>query len=245
VRVVPNLYPIVGPTGDGVTGAHEVVVFSPDHAASFGRLEDDKAVEVLTVLRERVRHHLAAGAASVSAFVNHGRAAGASIAHPHGQVVALDAVPPGVAERLARFEAAETDLVTAELTAAEGAGLVVQDGPAPVWLPPGHPTAYAQRIAARASRSGFDEAPDDEIAAVALAARDAVARLDAALGAPAYNLVVHSAPPAHRGAWFHWHCELVPRRTVIAGFELDTGIFVNPVPPEQAAPLLREVAVAR
>ncbi len=240
VRVVPNLYPIVGPTGDGITGAHEVVILSPDHAASFGRLDDDQAVEVLTVLRDRVRHHLEAGAASVSAFVNHGRAAGASIAHPHAQVVALDAVPPGVTARLARFEAAEADLVSAELAHAHAAELVVLDGDAPAWTPPGSPTAYRLRIAARASRSGFDEAPDDEIARVALTTRDALARVDAALGGSAYNLTIHTAPPADRGAWFHWYCDLVPRTTVIAGFELDAGIFVNPVAPEQAAALLRD-----
>lgn len=242
VRVVPNLYPIVGPTGDGITGAHEVVVLSPDHRASFGRLTDDQAVEVMTVLRDRVRHHLDAGAASVSAFVNHGRAAGASIAHPHAQVVALDTVPPGVRDRLARFDAAEADLVAQELAAAEGAGLVLQGGDVAVWLPPGFPTAYGQRIAHHAARSGFDEATDAEIAAVALAARDAIARVDAALGGPAYNLAIHTAPPVDRGAWFHWHCELVPRTTVLAGFELDTGIFVNPVSAEQAAALLRGVA---
>jgi UDPglucose--hexose-1-phosphate uridylyltransferase len=239
VRVVPNLYPIVGPTGDGVTGAHEVVVLSPDHGATLGRLEPDQAAEVLTVLRDRVRHHLDAGAASVSAFVNHGRAAGASIAHPHAQVVALDAVPPGVRARLRRFAAAEADLVTRDLECAEASGLVVVDGPACAWTPPGSPTPYFQRVASRAARSGFDEAPDSEIADVAGTLCDAVRRVDAVLGAPAYNIVVHTAPPAERGPWFHWHCDVVPRTTVLAGFELDTGVFVNPVAPEQAAPALR------
>jgi UDPglucose--hexose-1-phosphate uridylyltransferase len=239
VRVVPNLYPIVGPTGDGISGAHEVVILSPDHHASFGRLDDEQAVEVLTVMRERVRHHLDAGAAYVSAFVNHGRAAGASIAHPHAQIVALDQVPPGVRARLDRFEAAEADLVARELAACEAAGQLLVEGDAPAWAPPAFATAYGLRVAPRAARSGFDEAPDTEIHAVALAVRDALARIDGALGSPAYNVTIHTAPPIERGAWFHWHCELVPRTTVIAGFELDTGIFVNPVAPEQGSARLR------
>jgi len=238
-RVVPNLYPIVGPTGAGVTGAHEVVILSPDHHASFGRLRPAQATEVLTVLRDRARHHLDAGAAQVSAFVNHRRAAGASIAHPHAQLVALDAVAPDVQARGRRFDAAERDLVADDLARAESGDLVVLDGDAPGWTPFGAPTAYRMRVAARAARSRFDEAPDDEIAAVATTVRDAVGRIDAALGAPAYNIVVHTAPPSDPGAWFHWHCDVVPRTTVIAGFELDTGIYVNPVAPEQAAVVLR------
>lgn len=241
IRVVPNLYPIVGPTGDGITGAHEVAILSPDHHASFGRLRTEQAVEVLTVLRDRVRHHLDAGAAHVSAFVNHRRGAGASIAHPHAQLVALDAVPPGVRERGHRFDSAERDLAMDDLAGAERAGLVILDGEAPAWAPFGAPTAYRLRVAARAARSRFDEAPDDEVAVVAASVRDAVGRIDAGLGAPAYNIVIHTAPPSDPGAWFHWHCEVIPRTTVIAGFELDTGIFVNPVASEEAAALLRAV----
>ncbi len=121
VRVVPNLYPIVSdasgdasPTAPGsepATGAHEVVILSPDHHGSFGRLDDAAATEALTVIRDRVRFHLDSGRAYVQAFVNQGKAAGASIAHPHAQIVALDFVPPAVDAALDRF--ATTDLVAA------------------------------------------------------------------------------------------------------------------------------------
>ncbi|HEX5585709.1 MAG TPA: hypothetical protein VFZ17_00235, partial [Acidimicrobiia bacterium] len=108
VRVVPNLYPIVGGpgAGPGATGAHEVVVLGPDHRRSFGGLDDDQAVEVLQVLRDRAAAHLRDGHAYVVALVNHRRAAGASIAHPHAQVVALDFVPPEAQAAGARATAA-------------------------------------------------------------------------------------------------------------------------------------------
>ena len=130
VRVVPNLYPIVAPAEPDApetthhaqggmvtqaTGAHEVVILSPNHQASFGRLDDTGAIEVLTVIRDRVRHHLEAGHSYVQAFVNQGRAAGASIAHPHAQLVALDLVPPEVENGLERVLSARTDLVAREL----------------------------------------------------------------------------------------------------------------------------------
>ena len=80
---------------------------------------------------------------------------------------------------------------------------------------------------------------DEEIAAVALATRDALARLARALDDPPYNVVVHSAPPS--ATTFHWYVEITPRLSVIAGFEQATGLFVNTVDPAQAARVLNAV----
>ena len=60
-------------------------------------------------------------------------------------------------------------------------------------------------------------------------------------GSPSYNLMLHTAPVGHgRSAHYHWHLELLPRAVGIAGYELATGVFVNPVAPEVAADALRE-----
>lgn len=255
VRVVPNLYPIVSAadaasaadasnaTGSStITGAHEVVILSPDHHASFGLLSDDAATEVLTVIRDRVRHHLAAGRAYVQAFVNQGKAAGASIAHPHAQIVALDLVPLAVEAELERF--ATTDLVARELAGARRDGLAFLDGPAPAWCPFAAPTPYGMRVAHRSTRARIDEATDAEIRVVAIGLRDALVALHKLLGDAPYNVVVHTAPPDPRAGEFHWYLDVIPRTTVVAGFEEGTGIFVNPVPPEQAAELLRTAAAS-
>jgi UDPglucose--hexose-1-phosphate uridylyltransferase len=246
VRVVPNLYPIVTPAAAGgaaaATGAHEVVVLSPDDRNSFGKLDDAGAVEVLTVIRDRVRHHLDAGRKYAQAFVNHGRAAGASIAHPHAQLVALDWVPEAVIADVERFRAARTDLVARELVNARRDGLVVVDGPATAWSPAAAASPYALRVAHPSTRARFDEATDAEIGVVAVALRDAVAALHAVLGEPAYNVVVRTAPPDLHPGEFHWFLDVVPRIGVIAGFEMGTGVLVNVVPPEQAAVHLREAA---
>ncbi len=209
VRVVPNLYPIVGPAephdpprtvdfgsehgATAVAGAHEVVVLSPDHDAAFARLDDDAAIEVLAVIRDRVRFHLDAGHAYVQAFVNHGEAAGASIAHPHAQLVALDMVPPAVAASVDRL--ATSDLVARELADARRENLVVLDGPAPAWSPFAAWVPYGLRVAHRSTRARFDEATDAEIRVVALGLRDALARLLDTLGDVPYNVVLRTAPP--------------------------------------------------
>src|SRR5579871_2638922 len=100
VRVVPNKFPIVG---DGVGGAHEVLMLSPAHDADLGRLTVPAATETLTAMRDRAQVHLARGAAHAQLFVNQGKASGASIEHPHAQLVALDFVPPRVQRRIERF----------------------------------------------------------------------------------------------------------------------------------------------
>jgi UDPglucose--hexose-1-phosphate uridylyltransferase len=186
-----------------------------------------------------VRHHLAAGRRYVQVFVNQGRAAGASIAHPHAQLVALDLVPPAVVADVARIVEARTDLVARDLVAARRDGLVVVDGPAVAWAPFASGVPYGMRVAHPSTHARFEQANDAQIGVVARALRDALARLHALLGEPAYNVVVRSAPPDRAVGEFHWHLDVLPRIGVVAGFEEGTGILVNVVPPEQAAAQLR------
>jgi UDPglucose--hexose-1-phosphate uridylyltransferase len=243
VRVVPNLFPVVGgpDAGTGATGAHEVVVLSPAHEASFARLDAQQATEVLTVLRDRARHHLAAGRSFVQVVINHGRAAGASIEHPHAQIVALDLVPPAVAEAVERFEDAGHDLVIADVDRA-GDALSLLDGPVVGWCPPAGGAPYELRLALRSPGSRFDEAGDGDMHPLADATRSVLAHLGAATRDAPYNLVVHTAPPGGRDTSFHWYVEVQTRMAVVAGFEQGTGILVNTVPPELAARELREAA---
>lgn len=241
VRVVPNLYPIVGDedAGPGATGAHEVAVLSPAHGRSFAQLDETQATEVLTVLRDRARHHLREGRAFVQVVINHGAAAGASIEHPHAQLVALDFVPPAVEHAMHRIQAAGADLVIADLERA-GNALRVVDGPAPSWCPHGASTPYEFRIALQAPGARFDDAGDTQIAAVAQTARVTLGELATVLGDVPYNLVVHTAPPGVAPDTFHWYVEVQTRIAVVAGFEQGTGVLVNTTPPELAASRLRE-----
>jgi UDPglucose--hexose-1-phosphate uridylyltransferase len=241
VRVVPNLYPIVGgeDAGPGATGAHEVVVLSPSHDHSFAQLDEDQAAEVLTVLRDRARHHLAAGHVFVQIAINHGRAAGASIEHPHAQVVALDVVPPAVEQAVERFAIAGHDLVVADLDGA-GDDLRVVDGPVTAWCPRAASTPYEVRLARRSEGSRFDQAGDGDVRRFADATRSVLTRLAVATGDAPYNLAVHTAPPGVAPDAFHWYAEVQTRMAVVAGFEQGTGILVNTVAPELAARHLRE-----
>lgn len=228
-RVFPNLYP--------VSDAHEVVVLSPDHYRSFAQLSDDEAVEVMVMCRDRVRALVARMPYAV-ALVNHRRAAGASIAHPHAQVVGLDFVPPQVDDIRRRQEAALVDLVDDDADLARQHELLVDDGDTVAWCPFASISPFQLRIAHRDAGSRFDDAPDDVVAATARAARAVLDRLRGCLGDPPYNLVVHTADIVS-ATWPRWHLEITPRLGVIAGFELATGVLVNTVPPDVAAGELR------
>lgn len=226
LRVVPNKFPIVG---DGVAGAHEVVIFSPAHDADFGALSDLQAADVFFALRDRARFHLAQGCRYVQAFINQGKAAGASIEHPHAQLVALDLVPPRAQVRLDRF---------APAAFATDQDHRVVEGAVVVWCPPASPTPFTVRLALADGGSRFDEAADDEARAVSIVLRDAIASLRRVIGDAAYNVMIETAPRDHAGP-FRWWVDVVPRVTVAAGFELATGLSVNVVAPADAAAALR------
>jgi UDPglucose--hexose-1-phosphate uridylyltransferase len=228
LRVVPNKYPLVG---DGVSGAHEVVIFSGAHDADFGALSDSEAADVMVSLRDRAHFHLGRGCVYPQAFVNQGKPAGASIEHPHAQLVALDFVPPRARVRLDRFSAAAFS---------DDRKYRVDDdqGPVATWCPPASPTPFTLRLALLDGGSRFDEADDDSARAVGTALRRALAAIRNAIGPVAYNAVIETAPRDHTGD-FRWWIDVVPRVTVAAGFEIGTGLTVNTVAPPDAADMLR------
>ncbi|MEZ5170705.1 MAG: hypothetical protein R3A49_08175 [Acidimicrobiia bacterium] len=259
VRVFPNLFPLVESAdasvgrvtadsvgGSTVTGMHEVLVLSPSHRRSFGLLDDDQAAEALLAARTRAAQLPADGASHVQVLVNHGREAGASLPHPHMQIVALDHVPEGVEADMERFAAGADS--------AEGADPVVEaceqaGGPrgvlhgdidgVDVWCPYASVVPYQVRLALRAAGPSFATADDDEVRAASHGLRDALARLGRLLGDPPYNVVLRTAPTDTTR--FHWFVDVLPRLTVQAGFEMATGLAVNIVDPDTAAQELRSV----
>jgi len=236
VRVVPNLYPIVG---DGVAGAHEVIVLSPAHDGQLDRLPPEAATATIRMLRDRAAHHLAAGLVHALPILNQGRSSGASIEHPHAQLITLGFTPPHVEMVLSRFAVAATDIVADAIEMARAGAFVVNDDSAIIWCPPAAPTPFVMRVALPYGRQRFDLATDDEIGVLTGALQDALARLRALLGEVAYNVVVHNAPRDDPRP-FHWWVDIVPRVSVYGGFEIGTGLWVNTRQPEAAAEMLRD-----
>jgi UDPglucose--hexose-1-phosphate uridylyltransferase len=259
VRVIPNKYPAVvlaPPAGRAASvepgaaaiGAHEVIVEAPHHAVDLVQLTVDQATRVLTVYRDRLRHWSRDHALRHALiFKNSGYAAGASLEHVHSQLMALPVVAAAVQAELdaaARHFAAGRSCIFCDWLRdeiADGRRVVSrnQDFAAVCAVAPRQP--YETWLLPADHNAQFESLESADLRRLAEALLDLLGRLAEATAGAAYNLVLHTADfaGAHRQA-YHWHWELIPRITQLAGLELGGGSFICPVAPERAAQRLRE-----
>jgi UDPglucose--hexose-1-phosphate uridylyltransferase len=200
---------------------------------------------VLRVYREREAIGYADGHAYVAIFKNSGSAAGASLRHPHAQVVALRAVPCSIVARIERL--GPQCEVCAMCALADGADNVVfRAADVVAYVPDGSRTAFEVRIAPRRHASRFSQSSDAEPQAIAVALDEVMKRLAAALGEDVpFNIIVQSAPRDPRAeALLHWEIEVVPRVENFGGYELGAGGYLVSRLPEDAARVLRAAGAA-
>jgi UDPglucose--hexose-1-phosphate uridylyltransferase len=218
VRVVPNLYPALE--------RQEVVVHSPRHVRSLAELEEDELPPIAAAWAQRSDTAQREGFPYVQMLVNEGREAGASLPHSHSQLVWLREPPPAAVAEFPNLERHACALCRL-IAQPESLFVAEHDGVRTLAAPAGR-MAYELLIAPAEHRPHADE---HLLAAALTLTRDAIVRLRAVEGPLPLNVWVH------QGA--HWHLELLPRLSELAGLELGAGIFVNTLPPEQAAERLR------
>ena len=260
MRVIPNLYPAfdgadpfavhhLGPVHvqAEASGIHEVFVYTPDHAGGLHTLDLTHATEMMFVLQRRLREHAAQPFVRYTQIiVNHGREAGASVAHPHAQLLGLPFVPGEILDEeraFARFAGGHLLTTTVEAELAAGERVIMADDDVMVLCPFWSGVPYEMLIIPREQEPHLQDASDNSLAAVGRAIHDAVGHLEDTLGDVAFNLGFHSAPHQHGGE-YHWHAHLWPQITTQAGFERGTGVLINIVAPETAAASMRGVAAA-
>jgi UDPglucose--hexose-1-phosphate uridylyltransferase len=260
LRVVPNKFPALRiegelePSGDGLydrmngVGAHEVVIETPDHRATLATLSTDAVADVLLAYRERVvdlkkdpRFEY------ILVFKNHGAAAGASLEHPHSQLIATPIIPIMVSEELkgaAEYYGMKERCVWCDVVRQERRGRrrVIMEAHGFVALAPFAPRfPFETWILPTRHRSAFEETGVDELRGLAEVLGEFLRRMDRVLQRPPFNFMLHTAP-LREGPMdhFHWHLEIIPKLTNVAGYEWGSGFFINPTPPEDAAAALRE-----
>ncbi|MCI0546443.1 MAG: galactose-1-phosphate uridylyltransferase [Candidatus Rokubacteria bacterium] len=263
LRVVPNKFPALRiegalePSGEGLydrmsgVGAHEVIIESPEHSASLAELAPEHVADVLRAYRDRIldlRRDLRLE--HVMVFKNHGEAAGASLGHTHSQLIATPIVPIMVEEELEgalrhyriKKRCIWCDILQQERREPPGRIVLEEDGFAA--LAPFAPRfPFETWILPARHRSSYEETSPDELRPLARLFREILRRMNRVLGDPPYNVTLHSAPlRSPMLDHYHWHLELIPKLTRIAGFEWGSGFFINPTPPEEAAKYLREAA---
>ena len=255
VRVVPNLYPAfegttpmvvthVGPvfTEAPASGMHEVLVISPEHDTTWADLADAQVELVMGAIQSRVLDHASRpGLRYTQAILNWGREAGASIEHPHGQLLGMPFVPREISDELAGFARFEGSCLMCTVAGAEeraGTRVVYADDDVMVMCPFWSGTPYEMLVVPLAHGPHLHHAAPEDLAAVGRATRTALDLLRRHVGQVSHNLVFHSAPYRAAGS-YHWHVHVLPKLTTRAGFELGTGVLINVVAPEQAAEELR------
>lgn len=255
VRVVANKYPAfsgsepmlvdnLGPVfrQAPASGIHEVLVLSPDHGIDFGRLSDDQVHLVMGALRDRLETHAGLRAVRYSqAIVNHGREAGASLSHPHGQLLGMPFVPGEVAEEEAgfrRFQGSCALCTTMEAEVSVGFRVVADNDEATLICPFWSGTPFEMLALPKVHEGHLRKAGADALTAVGLVLRHGIRRLRDEIGDLPYNLVFHTLPHHHDNE-FHWHVHLLPRISSSVGFEQGTGVQINIVSPEEATKLLQ------
>ena len=261
VRVVPNKYPalqvegVLDRQGDGTydrmngIGAHEVIIETPHHDRTLATMSEPEIVQVLSAYRERMldlkrdirlRHILI--------FKNHGAAAGATLEHTHSQLIALPIVPDFVREELdgarRHFKVKERcvfcDIVRQDV--ADGRRVLLENVDVVALAPYAPRFAFETWLLPKHHGARFEEAPRHVYESLARALKMILQRMDRALEEPSYNMIVHTSPFSEETAdVYHWHVEILPKLTRVAGFEWGTGFYINPTPPEEAARVLRSV----
>ena len=262
LRVVPNKFPALrvegslNRQGEGLydkmsgIGAHEVFIESPDHLSTLSELPDKRVEDLFWAFRDRIvdlkkdrrfRYILL--------FKNHGEAAGATLEHTHSQLIALPVVPKRVQEELdgsKRYYEYKERCIYCDILRQE------EETPVRVVLDTEHFMAiapYAPRfpfetwIIPRSHQSHFEETGIPTMQNLSWVVRAILRRIDKVLERPPYNAVMHTAP-IQDGAmsYYHWHIEIIPKLTKVAGFEWGTGFYINPTPPEDAAAFLRDAS---
>lgn len=263
LRVVPNKFPALriesslNRQGEGLFdkmegfGAHEVIIESPDHSKTMALLSPRQIEDVLWAFRDRIldlkkdpRFRY------VLIFKNHGEAAGASLEHSHSQLIGLPIIPKRVLEEVAGakeyFEYKDRCIYCDIIQQETQTGVrMIAENPAFVAIAPFAPRfPFEMWVLPKGHQSAYEQSLKHEYEQFALILKDMLMRLDHVLEQPAYNYVIHSSPlPEGSNDYYHWHMEIMPKLTKVAGFEWGTGFYINPTPPEEAAKFLRDAAV--
>lgn len=268
VRVVDNLFPALQRAPAPLAacdapvprrragGVHEVIIEGPDHDRELADLPVADIVDVLAAWSARIAAAWAhPGVRHIMVFKNRGERAGASLPHPHSQLIASPVVPPFVATELraAKEHWRRTGSCPfCQLAAAEAAPsqrAILHHGGLIAFAHPAALFPYETWIIPTAHAAEFTAITAPALQDLAVTLRSVLRALRGALADPAFNLILHTAPRrsgrTQPDQHYHWHIELVPRLGHIAGFEWGSGIAINHMPPEEAAMVLRQALEPR
>lgn len=247
VRCVPNMYPAASQdpgtpirewTAFPARGYHEVIIEVPDHEKSPAKFESSDLAKMTAVYRDRYARYIRSGCRYVSIFKNWGRGAGASLSHTHTQLIALPIVPPLLAqETLAINAAAACPYCMVAEREASSERLISGNRNWIHFAPFFSRSPYETWIMPKRHVSSLLDLDSGVLRDLAAILGEAMKRLYGLLEDPPYNYMIYQLEDQRRS--YHMNIRIQPVISKIAGFEKNTGIYINPVSPEQAASEMR------
>jgi len=261
VRVVPNKFPALqiegslGKRGDGIydlmngIGAHEVIIETPEHEITMTGLPRNHIASILTTYRDRLvdlkrDQRFVYGLI----FKNVGSAAGASLEHTHSQLIATPIVPIIIAREMKnclnfynyRGRCIFCDMIVQEKSSETR--VIADSGSYLAFAPFAPRFPFECWVLPKEHQTHFENLSNEEADELAGLMKLVLSKIESSLNQPPYNFIIHSTPfDQGKAEHYHWHIEIIPRLTKVAGFEWGTGFYINPVAPESAAEYLREV----
>lgn len=261
VRVVPNKYPALRVEGevlkqaegiyDKITGigAHEVIIETQYHDKDISELELQYVEDVFKIYKERIldlkkdiRFEY------ILIFKNCGLIAGATLSHPHSQLIAMPMVPVRIKQELSGalryYEYKERcvfcDIINYELQ--QNIRIVIENDDFVAVCPYASRFPFEVWILPKRHKSAYEEIHYNELKNLAAIMQTVNKKLNIALENPPYNYLLHTSPLKESDLkHYHWHFEIIPKLSGVGGFEWGTGFYINSISPEEATKFLQEI----
>lgn len=236
----------------GAKGLHEIIIYR-DHDRELYDFSQAEFENIVKIYQERF---LAMASYSASKYVlifhNHGSAAGASLKHPHTQIISIPILPPDVkrsilgSEQYYRENRRRVYDVMLEWEIKEKKRIIYENDSFIAHCPYVSKTPYEIRIYGKESHAHFEKMPAEKIPALADIMRVVLKKIGKALNNPDFNYFIHTVPldtPEDIHEFYSWHIEVLPKMKIEGAFELASGVEVNVIDPDEAAKLLRETTI--
>jgi UDPglucose--hexose-1-phosphate uridylyltransferase len=217
-------------------------------------MKENEIVGVLSAYKERCAHLASDGRFKfILILKNRGLAAGASLHHPHSQIIAMPFVPELISREpqdfLVRRQNGEAGAAYEELIRIEkeqGVRMVLDQEHFSVHCPYSSRFPFEVLIVPKKHNASFTDAESVELRSLAQILKNVLGLYAKILDDPPYNFYIHSAPcDGGDYSHYHWHIHLAPKSMKLGSFEIGTGVYINSVPSERAAEILRDHVVQR
>ncbi|KAJ6924477.1 hypothetical protein NC652_017682 [Populus alba x Populus x berolinensis] len=262
LRVIENLYPALSRNLEcpceekqgmefpgrviGGFGFHDVVIENPVHSVQLSDMEPREIGEVFLAYKKRIQQILSVQSIKyVQVFKNHGVSAGASMSHSHSQILALPVIPSSVSARLEGMKEYFEKTGKCSLCEVRAKELLIDESSHFISIAPFAATfPFEIWIIPRVHSSHFHELDFEKMVDLGGLLKLMLRKISLQLNNPPFNFMIQTSPvqvKESESCYTHWFLQIVPQLSGVGGFEIGTGCYINPVFPEDAAKVMREV----